>query len=161
MPDVSFRSDGGFGPPLDWLVRQRPERYSLVLEMHHSRGAADPQRGISLAFGHGPFQRKGDERAPQTGEKKRGPGRMISNLNRDHFAGSKFAQQGLLEMTRLRFDLSKSPQHIRPCVEDGGAFPVPRTQSLLPRLGQAIGASGFHPLRASRSAPKFATRFQT
>jgi hypothetical protein len=37
-------------------------------------------------------------------------------------------------------------------------FPV---AGVLPRVEKGVGTSGFHPLRASLSAPKFATRFQT
>ena len=138
---------------------KRHEANSLVLDLHHSRGAADPQCGIPLAFGHGPFQRKCDEPAPQTGEKQRGPRRMIPNLNRDHFAVSKFAKQRLLEIARLLFDLRKSPQHMPPRIEDCG--PLFEMGERSPRLDQAVGTGRFHPLRARMSAPKFATRFQT
>ena len=84
---------------------------------------------------------------------------MIPNLNRDCLAVSKSAKQRLLEITRLLFDLRKSPQHRPPRIEDCGLLFEMGERG--PRLDQAVGTGGFHPLRAGLSAPKFATRFQT
>jgi hypothetical protein len=76
--------------------------------------------------------------------------------------GIDLAFGGGFELGRQRagpiFDLAKRPQDLAARVENrrGGSFAGER---FLPRGQQ--GVVRFHPLRESRSAPKFATRFQT
>ena len=171
VPEVSFKSDGGFGPHSigSWGNARRTMRSSGVFAepaastMAAARqipSAASRSRSAmvcSMGSATSPWRRQARSNAGHID--------VVAGLNRDHLARAKFAEQLPLENARLFLDLDEGPQHLSVRVEDRGPLsPLlrPRVpQSVLPRLDQAVETSGFHPLRAPRSAPKFATRFQT
>ena len=85
---------------------------------------------------------------------------MVAYLDRNHVALLKLAEQTALKGSRLLGNFSKRTELFPTGIEDRGST-ISCPQRFSPGFEQRVRVVRFHPLRESRSAPKFGTRFQT